>query len=263
MMHPIKSVIARHQSWTAGNYNKTKYGRSIAKLKNMHKGEVCFVIGNGPSLKPEDLQQLHTKHIDCFGTNRIFKIFGKTDWRPKYFVSEDVIIIQGIQKEISDIPSDYKFIPINLHWYENVDIKNATYFYMNYNENHPDDVYGLSVNLDSHITCRATVSLTCLQFAIYMGYSKIYLLGVDHNFAKMFDKNGNVVEDKSIKNHFTDDYDKDIIDQGFQIDGATQAYLDVERLSKKTGTFKVYNATRGGKLEVFERVDFDEVIKEL
>ena len=79
----------------------------------------------------------------------------------------------------------------------------------------------------------------------------------------MFDKNGNVIEDKSIKNHFTDDYDKDIIDQGFQIDGATQAYLDVERLSKKLGTFKVYNATRGGKLEVFDRVDFDEVIKEL
>ena len=262
-MDIINSMIARNQSRMARSFNKKKHGKKIALLKGSQNGKTCFVIGNGPSLKPEDLQQLHTKHIDCFGTNRIFKIFGKTDWRPKYFVSEDVIIIQGIQKEISDISSDYKFIPINLNWYENIDIKNATYFFMNYKENHSDDIYGLSVNLDSHITCRATVSLTCLQFAIYMGYSKIYLLGVDHNFAKMFDKNGNVIKDKSIKNHFTDDYDKDIIDQGFQIDGATQAYLDVERLSKKLGTFKVYNATRGGKLEVFERVDFDEVIKEL
>ena len=79
----------------------------------------------------------------------------------------------------------------------------------------------------------------------------------------MFDKNGNVIEDKTIKNHFTDDYDKDIIDQGFQIDGVTQAYMDVERLSKKLGTCRVYNATRGGKLEVFERVNFDEAVKEL
>ena len=173
-MDIINSMIARNQSRMARSFSKTKYGRSIAKLKNIHKGEICFVIGNGPSLKPEDLQLIYQKHIDCFGTNRIFKIFDKTDWRPKYFVSEDVIIIQGIQKEISDIPSAYKFIPINLHWYENVDIKNATYFYMNYKENHPDDVYGLSVNLDNHITCRATVSLTCLQLAIYMGYSKIY-----------------------------------------------------------------------------------------
>ena len=166
-------------------------------------------------------------------------------------------------KEISELKAEYKFIPANLHWYENINIEGATYFYLNYSENHPDDIYGLSLNLDSHITCRATVSLTCLQLAIYMGYSKIYLLGVDHNFAKMFDKDGNVIEDKTIKNHFTDDYDKDIIDQGFQIDSATQAYIDVERLSKKMGTFKVYNATRGGKLEVFERVSFDDMIKEL
>lgn len=262
-MNIINSIKARSQSKMARNFYKTKYGKQIARLKNAQKGKSCFVIGNGPSLKPEDLQQLYKKHVDCFGTNRIFKIFDKTDWRPKYFVSEDIIIIQGIQKEISDIPSDYRFIPINLHWYENVDIKNATYFYMNYKENHPDDVFGLSVNLDHHITCRATVSLTCLQLAIYMGYSKIYLLGVDHNFAKMFDKNGNVIEDKTIKNHFTDDYDKDIIDQGFQIDGVTQAYMDVERLSKKLGTCRVYNATRGGKLEVFERVNFDEAVKEL
>ena len=262
-MHPIKSVVARRQTWMARHFEKTRYGKIIKQLKDSHRNETCFIIGNGPSLTSDDLQLLHQKKIDCFGTNRIFKIFDKTDWRPKYFVSEDVIIIQGIQKEISEISADYKFIPINLHWYENVDIKNATYFYMNYKENHPDDVFGLSTNLDSHITCRATVSLTCLQLAIYMGYSKIYLLGVDHNFAKMFDKNGNVIEDKSIRNHFTDDYDKDIIDQGFQIDGATQAYFDVERLSKKLGTFRVYNATRGGKLEVFERVNFDDVIKEM
>ena len=26
---------------------------------------------------------------------------------------------------------------------------------------------------------------------------------------------------------------------------------------------KIYNATRGGKLEVFERVDFDDIIKKI
>ena len=262
-MQPIKSVVARKQNWAAKNYDKTKHGKTIAKLKNIHRGETCFIIGNGPSLDAKDLQTIHEKGIDSFGTNRVFKIFDKTEWRPRFFVSEDVIIIRGIQKEISELQAEYKFIPANLHWYENINIKDATYFYLNYSENHPDDIYGLSLNLDSHITCRATVSLTCLQLAIYMGYSKIYLLGVDHNFAKMFDKDGNVIEDKTIKNHFTDDYDKDIIDQGFQIDGATQAYFDVKRLSEKLGTFKVYNATRGGKLEVFERVSFDDMIKEL
>ena len=151
---------------------------------------------------------------------------------------------------------------MNLHWYEDVSIDGAEYFYLNSGTN-DNDVFGLSNDIPNHITCRSTVSLTCLQLAVYMGFSRIYLLGVDHNFAKMFDKNGNLIEDKTIKNHFTDDYDSDIIDQGFKVDAATEAYMDVERLSRKLGTFKVYNATRGGKLEAFERVDFDEIIEEL
>lgn len=103
--------------------------------------------------------------------------------------------------------------------------------------------------------------MTCIQLAVYMGFSEIYLIGVDHNFAKMFDKNGNVVLDPSVKNHFAEDYDKGIQDQGFQVDAATEAYMDAERLSRKMGTFRIYNATRGGKLEVYERADADLILK--
>lgn len=262
MIHPIKSIKVHYQTWASKNFEKTKYGKRLIKLKDIHKGESCFVIGNGPSLKADDLQMLHNKGVLSFGTNRVFKIFKNTDWRPDFYVSEDVIIIKGIQKEISEVKSKAKYIPINLHWYEDVSIDGADYFYLNSGIN-DNDVFNLSNNIPNHITCRSTVSLTCLQLAIYMGFSKIYLLGVDHNFAKMVDKNGIVVEDKSIKDHFCDSYDNDIIHQSFAVDNATEAYIDVERLSRKMGTFKVYNATRGGKLEVFQRVNFDEIIKEL
>ena len=36
------------------------------------------------------------------------------------------------------------------------------------------------------------------------------------------------------------------------------AYIKAEEYSQNS-EFKIYNATRGGKLEVFERVDFDEL----
>lgn len=262
LQHYFDAVEARIQNWSSRHFEMTRHGRSLAKLKNSHKGETCFVIGNGPSLKAEDLQQLHENHIPCFGTNRIFKIFDQTDWRPTFFASEDIIILKDIQREIESIPSEKRFIPINLKWFEDVDIKNADYFYMDYNSELPES-FGMSLDAAHGIRCHATVTTTCLQLAIYMGFSKIYLLGVDHNFAKMIDKNGNVVTDTSIRNHFTDDYDKDIIDQGFQIDGATEAYMNIERLSKKLGSFRIFNATRGGKLEVYERVDFDELMKEM
>ena len=258
LQHIRDAAEARLQNWQSRHFELTRYGRSIAKLKDSHKGEQCFVIGNGPSLSAADLQLLHEHRIPCFGSNRIFKIFDQTDWRPNYFASEDVIILRGIQREVEAIPAEKKFIPVNLKWYEGIDIQGADYFYLMYRGD-LSDTFDMSLDAAHGVKCDATITTTCIQIAIYMGFSEIYLLGVDHNFAKMIDKNGNVVTDATIKNHFTEEYDKDIIDQGFQIDGATEAYLNIERLSRKLGSFRVYNATRGGKLEIFERVDFDKL----
>lgn len=252
----VEAAEARLQNLQSKHFEWTRYGRSIRRMKDCHRGQKCFIIGNGPSLLPSDLQLLFEHEISCFGTNRIYKIFDQTKWRPTYYVSEDIIILRGIQREIEKIPADKKFIPINLKWYENVNIHDAVYFYLDYSSEMNDSL-GLSLDAAHSIRCCATVTTSCIQFAIYMGFSDIYLLGVDHSFAKMIDKNGNVVTDESIRNHFTDEYDKDIVDQGFQIDGVTEAYMNIERLSKKLGTFRVFNATRGGKLEVFERVDFE------
>lgn len=258
--HLKLSIQAHKQNWESSHFEKTKYGKKLYTLKNSHKGEKCFVIGNGPSLKVKDLEELHKKGIPTFATNRIFKIFDKTDWRPTYYVSEDILLMRDAQDVIKNMPTNGRFIPINLQWYEGVDIPNADYFYIEYKDP-MKETFGLSTDIPRCIRCRGTVTITCLQIAIYMGFSDIYLIGVDHNFAKMFDKNGNVVIDHSIKNHFVDDYDKGIIDQGFHVDEATEAYMDVERLSRKMGTFRVYNATRGGKLEVYERVDLDSILK--
>jgi hypothetical protein len=252
------SMQAHKQGWQSQHFEKTKYGKKLAKLKDIHKGEICVVVGNGPSLCAADLQKLHEKKIATFGTNRIFKIFDQTDWRPTYYVSEDANILRGVQQEVSELNAEKKFIPINLKWYETIEISNATYFYMDYNGKY-EDSYGISMNIDHAVRCRSTVTITCLQLAIYMGYSKIYLIGVDHNFAKMIDKDGNVIVDNSIQSNFLANYQSDIPDLGFSIDAATEAYLNVEQLSRKMKNFRVFNATRGGKLEVYERVYFDSL----
>ena len=94
-----------------------------------------------------------------------------------------------------------------------------------------------------------------------MGFSEIYLLGIDHNYAKSINEEGKVVENPDVKDYFTEDYDSDIKDQVVHdMRAPTQAFASVEQLSRKLNTFRVYNATRGGKLERFERVDFDQVV---
>lgn len=252
----MMSLQARSQDWQSRHFEKTRYGKDLAKLKDTHKGETCVVVGNGPSLRAADLQKLYEKGIATFGTNRVFKIFDQTDWRPTYYVSEDANILRGVQKEVSQLSAEKKFIPINLKWYEEIEISDANYFYMDYSGRYEEN-FGLAIDISHAVPCRATVTITCLQLAIYMGYSNIYLIGVDHNFAKMIDKNGNVIVDNSIQSNFLANYQSDIPDLGFSIDAATEAYFNVEQLSRKLKTFLVFNATRGGKLEVYERVDFD------
>ena len=39
-----------------------------------------------------------------------------------------------------------------------------------------------------------------------------------------------------------------------------QSYIAARRFAEKHGV-KIYNATRGGKLEVFERVNFDKLFR--
>ncbi len=47
--------------------------RQLAALKDIHRGERCFIIGNGPSLKQTDLSRL--KDEFTFGMNRFYLMF--------------------------------------------------------------------------------------------------------------------------------------------------------------------------------------------
>lgn len=255
------SLISRKHRWDAQHFEKTKYGKAIQSLKDSHKGEKCIIIGNGPSLSADDLNRIQDSGIPTFAMNRVFKFFSQTKWRPTYYISEDILILKDTVIDVEQIPAKIKFIPVNLNWFEGIDVKDAQYFWMDYTTE-MKDTFGFSLDCAHSVRCRGTVTTTCIQFAIYMGFTKIYLLGIDHNYSKSIDMNGNVVEDKTVKDYFIDNYDSDIKDQVVHdMRAPTLAFCDVEQLSRKLGTFRVFNATRGGKLEVFERVNFDEIVK--
>ena len=84
MIHPIKSLRARYQGLQFKYFEKTKYAKSLRKFKDIHKGETCFIIGNGPSLKVEDLTRLHKLGVPTFAFNRIFCIFDEMDHKKTF-----------------------------------------------------------------------------------------------------------------------------------------------------------------------------------
>ena len=83
-----------------------------------------------------------------------------------------------------------------------------------------------------------------------MGFKEIYLLGVDFSFSSNY---------KDACNHFIKNYyTKDSKAIFFADKESLQAYMSAREYADKNG-IKIYNATRGGKLEVFDRVDFDSL----
>ena len=258
MIHPIKSIQARTQKWMAGHFELTPNGKRLAKLKDIHAGQRCFIVANGPSLRIEDLELLRERGEICFGMNRIFKFFDQTAWRPTYYVCEDINIFQNCQDEINALPAELKFIPINHKWYNGVNIKNATYFWANYNrdKDYPDS---FSTEIAKQMDSMGTVTFTCMNIAAYMGFSNIYLIGVDHNYQVTINENGETIVDRDAKDYFCDNYDDDIKDLVVHdMRQNTIAYRKAKHFCDAHG-IRILNATRGGKLEVFERVDFDSL----
>jgi hypothetical protein len=258
-MNIIKSIEARMQTWASKNFEKTKYGKKLIALKDLYKGERCFIVANGPSLTAEDLNLLHKNNEFTFAMNRIYKIFPQTSWRPSFYVCEDINIFNESIDDINAIPAKYKFIPVNHKWYNNVSIDGALYFFANYirEKDFPDS---FSTNIAKQMDSLGTVTFTCMNIAAFMGFKTIYLLGVDHNYTVTINEQGETIVDKTAKDYFCDNYDNDIKDIVVHDMGQnTRAYRKAKKFCDEHD-ISIYNATRGGKLEVFPRVNFDDII---
>lgn len=260
-MKPIKSICARSKTFKANHFKWFPDGIRLRDFMNKHQGEKCFVIGNGPSLQAEDLELINKTGIVSFAFNRIYHIFSKTTWRPTYYISQDEKMLGGCVDEVNKYINSPKLIPIQMKWDYNINIENAYYFNIVHDE--IDGYPNFSSDIPKRIINAGTVVYSAIQLAFYMGIREIYLIGVDHHFQTSINENGEIIVDPTVKDYFCEEYNTDKKDLIIpNTDKSTLTYISAKKHSEKLG-FKIYNATRGGKLEVFPRVDFDEVIKKL
>ena len=225
----------------------------LIKYKDSHKNERCFVIGNGPSLTIEDLDCLYENGEFCFAFNKIYKIYGQTKWRANVLGIVDPLTLKGSE---DDIPNLKGIVIISDEWnrsYEKI-FENAEYYH-NYTETYYPNYPRFSDDMTRGMYRGfSSVYNIGLQMAAYMGFSEIYLLGVDHN---------NFGDVTHPQNHFIPDYynekEREMRAKSsdhFYEEEITMAYQKAELYSRKNG-FRIFNATRGGRLEVFERVEFE------
>lgn len=257
-MNFVKKVFIRFRAKLILLNNSIQISNSrkkLKKLRNIHKGERCFIIGNGPSLDIKDLEKL--KGEICFGTHRIYEIFDKTEWRPNYYCAQDHKLISSSVKSINQIDANNRFIGTVIgQRYKG--LKGVTYVKLDTRKFYPE-LPEFSEDISSGVFEGFTVSYMCFQIAAHMGFSEIYLLGIDHNYSKVKLADGTVLEDSKVQDHFSE---KDLIENLPQLFKSTLAYEKAKAYGEANG-IKIFNATRGGKLEVFERVDFDLIFENM
>lgn len=179
-------------------YNKFRKQSEVARIvlqnrifKNIHSGQRCFIIGNGPSLKNEQLSLLEYEYV--FTVNQAARIKDFVKIKPTYHFWADPTFFQdkasieyeeliSIMKSVNT--KDNKpicFFPADQYGFikkHGIDkeldfrlFKSGIIFYDSYNK---------SIDYTRFVPGFGTVVQWCITMAIYMGFKEIYLLGCDN-----------------------------------------------------------------------------------
>ena len=257
--HLLKSRLVRNMINSRIAFRQYRNNKEIVtrlqELKDSHKGERCFIIGTGPSLTIQDLEMLQGEVT--FGTNRIYELFPRTVWRPTYYVNQDHELIKKYGDSIRTIDAERIFLPVD--YAQQFPGKKYSFFVLKYKEFFPHDA-PFSTDISRYLAQGFTVTYGAIQIAAYMGFTEMYLLGIDHNYNIFRDAHGQLIKSNSIRRNYPEGINELKNQKNLpRVEETTVAYETAEKLSRKLG-FRVYNSTRGGRLEAFERANLDMVI---
>lgn len=192
----------------------------------------CFVIGNGPSLKGVSNKFLET--LPSFGSNRIYLRF-----TPTYYACVNPLVLAQYWDDILRLKCQ-KFV------------KEGFVFSPDVTHLHSTTVVPFSKDPEKYINEGYTVTYVCLQLAYWMGFQKVYLVGVDHRYIS----NGKPNEEKVWKgedpNHFDPNYFKDAIWNNADLENSEKFYKIAKKVYERDGR-EIINLTENTALDVFEK----------
>lgn len=236
--------------------------RQWHRLRNAFAGQSGFVIGNGPSLSVADLERI--AGLPSIGSNKLYLAYPETSFRPTLLTCIDPIVTANIVEELRALPGrkyfSHRLAPIV------EPMPGAVYW--NDQTGHTDDPeLKRKFSLDARRVLYAghTVTFNNLQIAFHLGLSTVYLIGVDfrfqlpkdsvqHDYNKAYVSSGEV-------NHFHPDYRKPgEIWSVPQLEHQKRAFESARLHFERHGR-RIFNASRATDLDVFDRVDFDEVMR--
>lgn len=273
----IKRFVFNKPKLVESSFNNLTYSNS--QFKNKHKGERVFILASGPSIQTQDLKPLNKENciaVSHFHLHKDIQIIN-----PRYHIlapQHAPFNFDDSSKYFKDFKKAYN--KENTHIF--LGITNYKYNYLELLKTHPELIlpdinyidYSKSAQLDEDNVYDdliwdisknpfglRTVIYGAIQLAAYMGFKEIYLLGCDHDYLNDISRTTNhhfYEEEKGIS-------DKNHLEQFTRERWFLEYYMRWKqyRLMKEyaeTKGFKIYNATNGGMLDVFERVELTNLL---
>jgi hypothetical protein len=247
------------------HYNTGLDKNKMRKLHNKFMNKRCFIVGNGPSLNVSDLELLSNEIT--FSSNGIYKFFSKTSWRPTFWVWSDNNLLKIYPDAINNLKDNPEINCIVSSRCKNLisNINNDVYYFfeeIKFILDCDKSIVSFSKNASRCIGYGGTVTYCAIQLAIYMGFNKIYLIGVDHQYSKVIDNKGILHTNINIQDYppeLTETTNAKQSQPVKYLHISTKAYREAKKQASKLG-IEIYNATRGGVLEVFQRVNLDDIL---
>jgi hypothetical protein len=240
--------------------------RKNVPLKNMFTGRRCFLIGNGPSLKTQDITRLKdevTIVASSFFRHPDAKVVSPPFWvlaDPYFWTKPDTYFMPVFKYALEKGVTTRLFAPSGgLPYFANANLGPLIDFHAYH--------YDHSVNISTPIDFSRgippfgqNVMTVCLMLALYLGCNPIYFIGCDRDYWNMTKEEyktysvRHFYEEKNPQ-HTCGDYMP--WEEWLKARETTDYQYDQLKRYAALSGFNIYNATPGGQFDSFPRIDYE------
>jgi len=237
-------------------------------LRNRHHGQQCFILGTGPSLAKQDIAPLAGELT--LAMNGFLRHPLMAQVAPTYYLFADNCYFDGSEPSGQFLAEAREKIVTS----RIIAPYSAAHFIA---ANRLLDVSRMNFVAYAGILRSANVCtldftrpvpqvMNCAQLAImlamYMGCSKIHLVGLDHDWLAHRQHEGHFYQGKTIEGHAVAHGDKwkySYLDQMQQSVEVWNGYYTLYDYAQRN-SIEIINCTAGGFLDVFPRANYEEVV---
>lgn len=229
-------------------------------FKDIHHGDRCFILGNGPSLKMEDFDLLEGETV--FTVNQINRLTNYDKLHSKYHFWVDgnffnIDLNKPEDMELLNIMSNMGteettcFFPLEREAFcreHKLDEKLNLHYFASKPRLTLYEGFDLPIDFTKYLPGFGTVVQYCICMAIYMGFSEIYLLGCDNTGIMVTLKSALKMNDSSDYAYVISDNEKKRMENLLNRNSIEQYAIDYAQTLTAYRILYEYCSKRGIKL---------------